>query len=147
MAAPSRYTKALGERICEHIADGLGLAEVCRLEGMPGRETVRRWLASESDVFEPFRGMYARAREVQAHTHADEVLEVARKAKPETAAADRLLVDALKWSAAKRAPRVYGTERTEHTGRDGAPLYPDAERMDLLMSRLEAAADMDDADE
>ena len=66
--------------------------------------------------------MYARAREEAADALADEALEVARGSVPERAASDRLLVDTLKWTAAKRRPREYGDKvDLTNNGKDFAP--------------------------
>ena len=52
--------------------------------------------------------MYARAREDQADTLADEVVSIARQATSEDAAAVRVHLDAVKWYASKMAPKTYG---------------------------------------
>lgn len=76
--------------------------------------------------------MYARAREDQADTLADEILEVARsKTDPDemgkvdngAVQEKRLLVDSLKWRAAKLGPKTYGDKlQQEHTGSGGGPI-------------------------
>ena len=129
MARPSRYTTKLGEAICEEIADGYGLAEVCRAEGMPHRGTVRRWLLNPATMYDGFRTMYARARETQADTHADEITEIADTCPVGGEAKARLRIDARKWSAAKRAPRKYGTDRVEHAGDPEAPIVTRIQRV------------------
>lgn len=72
------------------------------------------------ETLEACGDQYARAREAQADAHADEVIEVAKQAVAgdvDTQAA-RLLVDALKWRAAKFYPKVYGEkQQVEHGGR------------------------------
>lgn len=95
---------------------------------MPNSSTVRRWLAKASspdapDIYVEFRAQYARAREDQADALADEILDEARSANAKNAHAKRLLVDALKWRAAKLRPKVYG-DRVElgHSGPNGGPI-------------------------
>lgn len=130
MGRPSRYTTKLAETICQRIADGKGLAEVCREKGMPSRETVRKWLMWGEQGKAPytgFVGIYARAREEQADSHADEVVEIA-DTEPDVNRA-RVRIDARKWSAAKRAPRKYGTDRIEHAGDPDAPLVAQIQRV------------------
>lgn len=107
MARPSDYTLELVAAICERIASGEPLTKICAADDMPGMSTVYRWLVSHSE----FREIYARAREDQADTLADEVLKIADEEgkDPQT---QRLRVDARKWVAAKLKPKKYG-EKTE----------------------------------
>jgi hypothetical protein len=88
--------------VCQRIADGELIKDAAKAEGVD-RMTVWRWLKDSVE----FRDMYARARDEAADALADEALEVARGSVPERAASDRLLVDTLKWTAAKRRPRYY----------------------------------------
>lgn len=96
---------------------------------MPAISTVFRWLRLE----EGFSDQYARAKEEQADTLADEIVEIAdeREGKAITAdgaevavvfdstavARNRLRVDARKWVAAKLKPKKYGEKQAiEHSG-------------------------------
>jgi hypothetical protein len=54
------------------------------------------------------RNCYARAREYQAETMADEIVDLRDKATPENAHTVRVKIDARRWIAAKLKPRVYG---------------------------------------
>ncbi len=125
---PSRYSKALATEICGRMAEGETLTDICREEGMPSRETVRRW----QDKHEGFSGVYTRAREMQADHYADMIIAIAhdgskdlveRQKRGETVKVvdqdhiqrDRLKVDALKWISSKMAPKSYG-DRLQHTG-------------------------------
>lgn len=119
---PSKYSVALARRICERLASGMPLTKIVRIEGMPTMTTVYRWLAKNLI----FRQMYVRAREDQADTLADEIVDLADQAiagKEGNVDAVRLQVDARKWVAAKLKPRKYGDRvTTEHTGLDGGPI-------------------------
>lgn len=97
---------------------------------MPGVSTVYRWL----DEQDSFRDKYARARQDQADTLADEIIRIAdepmlgetRTIKPdgtvEIKQGDmlehrRLRVESRKWTAAKLKPKKYGDKtEVEHTG-------------------------------
>lgn len=140
MARPSDYTEQLAADICARLATGEPLVKICRDERMPGTSTVYRWLADN----EKFRDMYARAREDQADTLADEIIDIADEdpatvfdekhgmggeevdvLRVDSAAIQhqRLRVDARKWIAAKLKPRKYGDMiRQEVTGAEGKPL-------------------------
>lgn len=113
MGRPSKYTPELAELICDRIAAGKTLVSICRPTSMPHRNTVYGWLVAD----EVFSGMYARAKERQADALIDEAMARARRSSRETAAADRLLVDTLKWAAAKFKPHAYGDKvQVEQSG-------------------------------
>lgn len=61
------YGPELTAKICQRIANGESLREICKSEGMPSRATVLRWL----QVHEEFRGHYAQAREAMAQKTGD----------------------------------------------------------------------------
>lgn len=136
---PTDYSEALAADICARLATGEPLVKICRDEHMPGTSTVYRWLAAH----EPFRDMYARAREDQADTLADEILDIADEdpavvfekehtssgelevARVDSAAVNhqRLRIDARKWIASKLKPRKYGEKVTqEHVGPNDGPI-------------------------
>lgn len=120
---PSEFTQEIADNICEKIADGLSLREICKADELPNRSTVFRWLSSN----ESFRDQYARAREAQADTIFDEILDIADdgrndwmlrigaddqelgwKENGEALRRSQLRVDARKWMAGKLRPKKYG---------------------------------------
>lgn len=115
---PSNYTDEIADAICGRLASGEPLTRVCRDEGMPSPATVYNWLAADAT----FLDKYARARESQADTLADEIVRIADEAPPpdgETGKIDsawvawqRNRVEARKWTASKLKPKKYG-DRTE----------------------------------
>ena len=122
MGRPSEYTPERGEAILARLAVGDTLRAICRGEDAPGLTTVYRWLEADAD----FRERYARAREIQAHTWADEVVDAARTAGDDANAA-RVLVDALKWRASKGSPKYYGDKvALEHSTPPGQPIQVQA---------------------
>jgi len=123
MARPSSFNEALAHDICERIADGESLRGICEDEGYPDRRTVNRWLADPEQA--EFRRQYALAREASADSDDDDIRDIARRVEkgdldPQAA---RVAIDAKKWSAGKRKPKVYGDATTlKHTGADGGPV-------------------------
>lgn len=130
--------------ICERIAAGESLRAICGDEGMPAKSSVLRWLDEPRN--QDLRDQYARARERQADTYAEEVVEIsdeecttvradkhgAKADDPESGevevvfdatavARNRLRVDARKWAASKLAPKKYG-DRVTHAGDPEAPI-------------------------
>jgi hypothetical protein len=96
------YTDDLAATICEHIADGMSLKEVCDLAGMPSRAIAYKWLTAHAE----FSAMYARARDERADLIADEIVSIADN-DPDPARA-RVRIDARKWWAARVNPKKYG---------------------------------------
>jgi hypothetical protein len=96
---------------------------------------VFRWLASN----QIFREQYAHAREVQAESWADDIIEISddgvndtykdedghERTNQDVIARSRLRVDTRKWLMARMAPKKYGDKITQEvTGADGSPLVP-----------------------
>jgi hypothetical protein len=122
---PSDYSAEIADTICNRLAGGESLRAICADAGMPDRATVSRWLTR----YEEFRGLYGFARECQADCLADEMLEISRDSSRDyvkktgvdgkvTWVVDRehiarcgLRISALKWTAARMAPRKYGNPR------------------------------------
>lgn len=135
MARPSDYTPETAAIICERIAEGESVTEICKGETMPSKSTVMRWLAAHTE----FRDQYARAKELQADHFAEEILEISdngrndwmdrqfgesdpiRVVDHEHITRSKLRVDARKWLMSKMAPKKYG-DRTTLVGDPDAPL-------------------------
>lgn len=126
---PSGFTQEIADQICERIADGESLRMITGLESMPSRATVFRWLSENKK----FQDQYAHARESQADTLFDEMLDIAddgsndwmeiqRKdgsteevVNHEHIQRSRLRIDARKWMAGKLRPKKYGEKmEVEH---------------------------------
>lgn len=99
----------LMEEICRRIAEGRAVKNVCEDEDMPSFGFVWRWI-SEDAVFEH---RYARAIQQRALNHADEITfmvqEVRQGKLPPDAA--RVAIDAMKWTASRLLPKVYGDKQ------------------------------------
>ncbi len=103
---------------------------------MPGLSTVSQWRMAHPE----FAAEYARAREDQADTYADEIVaisddssrdymtvadggELMRVVDNDHIQRSRLRVDARKWVASKLKPRKYGDNAAlALTGADGGPV-------------------------
>lgn len=127
---PSLYTEKLAADICSRIERGETVYTICLTDGMPDESTLYRWLATHHD----FRDQYARAREESAHRSADKILEIAKKVEEGELEPDvgRVVMDAHKWSAGKRKPKVYGDRQTVDVGDDTLRQLSD----DRVKSRL-----------
>jgi hypothetical protein len=113
---PSRYSDDVASTICQRIAEGEPLADICKDVAMPSRSTIYRWLREHGG----FSHMYSRAREERADLFADQIIQIA-----DDSTADhndrRVRVDARKWAAAKLNPKRYG-DRLTHQGDDENPV-------------------------
>lgn len=75
---PSTYDAEKAMEICTRIALGQSLASICKLEGFPCEATVLKWLHdTEQHDGMPFIKLYARAREIQADSLFDSIIDIA----------------------------------------------------------------------
>lgn len=136
---PTIYTDEIADIILTRLADGEPLTRICKEPDLPGLTTVYRWLESDAS----FRDKYARAREEQADTLADEIVRIADEAPPpdgETGKIDsawvawqRNRVEARKWTASKLKPKKYGDKLTnEHTGPDGGAVVIESIKREII---------------
>jgi hypothetical protein len=106
------------EAVLDGMAEGHTLQEtvkkVARLRGetiTPG--AVRRWIVAEEAWFT----RYQRTKALLGQAFAEEAILVARESTSSTTAMDRVLIETLKWAAAKANPVEYGEKQTvEHQG-------------------------------
>jgi hypothetical protein len=114
---PSSYKKDIAAEICARLVEGESLKSICRDPLMPDIKTVYLWMAQN----EEFLHQYARAKEDQADTMQEEILDIA-DTEPVQVVDDkgiaridsghvnwmRLRIDSRKWIAAKLKPKKYG---------------------------------------
>ncbi len=103
MGRPSDYSEELAAQICQRISLGEPLTKICAVDSMPCEASVYLWLTKHPT----FSEMYAKAREDQADTLADQMLDIADDVTGDPNR-DRLRVDTRKWVAMKLKPRKYG---------------------------------------
>lgn len=146
------YTEHMGNLICIRLAEGESLNKICKDEGMPDKATVFRWLGAEAT----FCDKYARARELQAETQFDELIDIVDQP-PELARIVgkdgelievkfdssyvqwmKLRVDTRKWTAARMAPRKYAEYRQPEEKVDTMVIDGEIKNvMDVAIKRLE----------
>lgn len=108
MGRPSKYTETLAIEICNRIALGESLYSITADSHMPDRLTILRWKRE----MDHFRNQYALAKEEQAETYEEMMLNTARNEEDVNRA--RLIVDTMKWTASKLKPKKYG-DKVDHT--------------------------------
>jgi len=67
------YSPELADLICDRIAGGASLRQICQDATMPARSTIFVWLEEHED----FARSYALARQIQIEDLVDEILEIA----------------------------------------------------------------------
>ncbi len=70
---PSRFTPAVLDEICSRLSQGEPLAQICRDEHIPARQTVQDWTEADAEI----SGRIARAREAGEEWIAAECLRIA----------------------------------------------------------------------
>jgi len=103
MPRPLEFNEAVADAICERLADGESLRSICSDSEMPAKSTVFKWLG----LVPAFADQYARARETQADSLADDIVDIAdnKALEPND---KRVRIDARKWLAGKLRPKAYG---------------------------------------
>lgn len=155
---PTIYKPETVSEILRRLSNGESLRGITRDDHMPHIDTVYAWLVKHPE----FSEQYARAREEQAETLADEIIALADD-EPVQVVDDKGIarvdsgwvtwqknrVDARKWVASKLKPKKYGEKITqEHTGKDGQPIAIQSanlkgltdEELEMMKTLLEKAS-------
>ena len=112
------YAAEVREAVIERIKEGKSLRMIAEIDGMPSPPTVMDWVRQDKD----FSEQYVRAKEVQAHLMAEEILSISDDGSNDTytdergvertdvdvIARSKLRVDSRKWLLSKMLPKVYG---------------------------------------
>jgi hypothetical protein len=110
--------EAVVERVLAGMAEGKTLTETVAvlkrvLEEPITPGLVRRWIVAE----EGYYTRYQKTKTMLGQAFAEEAILVARESTSSTTAMDRVLIETLKWAAAKANPVEYGEKQTvEHQG-------------------------------
>lgn len=134
---PLEYTKDIAKEICERIASGESLNNICKDDHMPDKGTVIRWAMNfeEREELKDFCNQYAQARQIQAENMSDEITDIAddgtndwmeKQTKSgnvvvvgdhEHMQRSKLRVEARQWIAEKLLPKKFGVkQQIEHSG-------------------------------
>jgi hypothetical protein len=112
------YPAATWDEIIERLSNGASLRAILKSKDMPSRTMVMKKILSDAE----YSDRYDRAREMQADSFADELMEIADD-QSEEPASRRVRFDARRWYASKVFPRRYAEKvQNEHSGKDGGVL-------------------------
>ena len=118
---PSKYTKELGRKICDRIANGESLKRVCERDDMPARRTVHTWLLDEDK--KQFLHNYESSVNIRTDNMFDALEEISDISDDsESPMRSRLRVDTRKWYLSKVMPKKYGDKIDHTTGGKPIPL-------------------------
>jgi len=138
--APTTFNQRTADLICIMISEGMSLRKILKEDktGMlPAQSTVYEWLLRYPD----FAEQYTRAREEQADTLADEIIDIADEQPEIVAVTDKKTgaliehkldgaflqwqknrIEARKWTAMKLKPKKYGDKLGLHGVEGAAPI-------------------------
>ena len=116
--------------ICDQIAEGVNLREICREPGMPTWRAVYYWMDDDKE----FASAIACARDIGSHAIACQSLEIVDqeperdpatgKIDPAAVAHQKLRAEHRLKLLAKWSPKLYGERiQQEVTGTDGGPVH------------------------
>lgn len=119
MTQETQYTDKIGKKICERIVEGKSLRDIEKMDGMPAKSTILKWLANE--VSKSFMDQYKEARDLQADIEFEEIKEITdaepnfyvdekgnKRVDTGWVQLQRLKADKRQWRAAKLKPKKYG---------------------------------------
>lgn len=149
--AAMKFTRELGQSICELTALGQTQQQIADRLGVFKRDCITNWALRGADyrcddpLLQEFSRNYRRAREIWLLGVADDLRQIAGNrandtinGRPNNAAVqrDKLEVETLKWIASRMLPKVYGDQQTiTHEGNPDAPI--EVNHRDLARTMIE----------
>ena len=140
MGAPTKFKQETADLICVMLSEGMSLRQILKADTagvLPSQATVYNWLFNHPD----FLKQYTRAREEQADTLADEIIDIADEQPEIVAVVDKKTgaliehkldgaflqwqknrIEARKWTAMKLKPKKYGDRVALEGVEGGAPI-------------------------
>lgn len=119
-----KFSKELGNFICENIEKGMTLTEICHKfkDKVPPHNTIMKWRREKDD----FKEQYTTACESRMYKWVDEMYDLADAPPPEhedkikinaELQSRRLKIDTMKFLASKLAPKLFGDKvQVENVG-------------------------------
>ena len=126
------FCQDTADAICQALAEGKALTKICKQDGMPSYMTVYKWKRENPAFAEDF----AHAREDQADTYFDEVMEIAddKSLEPHDR---RVRIDTRLKVAARLKPKKYGDKQhLTHAGDPENPLHATDTKSDAELERI-----------
>lgn len=136
---PSIYTEELANKICERMARGEPIVQICKDEDMPNNDTIYSWVlenkGADKDGKNGFSDKYRLGREAQAEFLFEELLTISDRSDEIVEGADRMIAGALaanqklkvetrKWVISKILPKKYGDKLDLTSGNEAIKPTP-----------------------
>ena len=123
---PVEYTPELARQVCDLIAEGETLTDICNMPGYPAVRDIARWRAE----IDEFATAFAIAKDVRADIRVDGIAKTVREMlKGEVDyQVGKAVCDQLRWLAGKDSPRYADRVTIDQTIRPGQP-EPEAEQV------------------
>jgi hypothetical protein len=119
MGRPSEYSEATADKICDLLAEGGYLTDICELDEFPSYKTVRRWIAANED----FAKNIARAGEDQADYFRWRISKLNDGMNAENWQFTNAQIRNIQWMMGKIKARAYGDKlSTEVSGPGGGAI-------------------------
>jgi len=139
------YTPELAAKFCAVIADGKTIRAACKLDGMPSKATIFRWLREHAE----FAASYELATDERADTLIDEIVDIADNCRvdADSIRKAKLRIHARVEQAQRMKPRKYGN-KMQLTGDGGGPVQHQVSKLsddelDAAIAKASAALDHD----
>jgi hypothetical protein len=147
---PTTYSDDVADKMCDMIAEGWSVRQICMQDGMPEQATFYRWLLNQPWL----QDKYARAKEAQMDHFNEEIIDIADDGSndwiererqngstfvalnEEALGRARLRIDTRKWLMAKHKPRKYG-EKLAVGGADDLPPVAMQQTINVAVLSLE----------
>ena len=139
LGAPSKFNQETADLICIMLSEGMSLRKILKADTekkLPAQATIYQWLLR----YPAFQEQYTRAREEQAETLADEIIDIADEQPEIVVVTDKTgkviehkldgaylqwqknRIEARKWTASKLRPKKYGDRVAVEGVEGGAPI-------------------------
>jgi hypothetical protein len=130
---PTLKTPELCKEICERMAEGETLTNICRDADMPAWTTLHDWKQAD----ESFRQALTRAREQQAEVWAEEIMSISDDDLPthEAIGRARLRMQSRQWLAGKYNPQFADKPTQVGVNVGVQVVLPEVERQKLIERR------------
>jgi hypothetical protein len=151
----SEFSQEQADEVCERLAQGETLIDICKDKHMPDAKTVRRWQRD----YPRFGLSYHRARIEQTRSWVDEIVAIARNTDNDfkevtrksgkvekvvnrnAIERDKLLIWTLQWVVSKHNRPEYGEGSTDP--QTGAPALIDANPQELVVQLVHLLGQFD----
>jgi hypothetical protein len=118
MGRPSDYSEEKADAICDRLAEGEYLTDICQLSGFPTYKTYRRW----AEQNETFAKRIVRAHEDQTEYFRDRIMRLNDGMTAENWQYTNAQIRNIQWLMGKIKPKYGDKVQSEVSGPNGGPI-------------------------